>query len=247
MPQLSPLFDEVAAVIFDLDGVITDTASVHRAAWKQLFDDYLATRAPAPAQSAPFTEQDYLSYVDGKLRYDGVRSFLESRNIALPYGDPADPPDTETVCGLGNRKNAMFRSVLAEEGARVYSTSVTLIEQLRAAAVKTGCVSSSKNCRPILESVELLDLFDAIIDGTDAETRGIAGKPAPDTYLECAHQLGVAPIAAAIVEDAVSGVASGAAGGFRHVIGVNRGAGHDELLAAGATIVVDDLGEFLQD
>lgn len=219
---------------------------MHRAAWKQLFDDYLRDRADNTGEPfSPFTGQDYVSHVDGKLRYDGVRDFLESRGIMLPDGGPGDAPDTETVCGLGNRKNYMFRQKLAEDGARVYDTTVTLIERLRAASIKTGCVSSSMNCRLILDGVGLLPSFDAIIDGADAESRGIPGKPAPDTYLECASMLGIEPGAAAIVEDAISGVASGAAGGFGQVIGVNRGAGRDELLAAGATVVVNDLGEFL--
>jgi len=244
--RVDSLFESVDAVIFDLDGVITETASVHKRAWKQLFDGYLREQAATTAtEFVPFSSEDYVSYVDGKLRYDGVQSFLESRGIDLPYGSPDDSPDEETVCGLGNRKNEMFRRVLTEEGARVYPTTVTLIEGLRAASIRTGCVSSSKNCRPILDSVRLLDYFDAIVDGKDAEARGIAGKPAPDTYLDCARQLGVAADAAAIVEDAVSGVASGAAGGFRHVIGVDRGAGRDALLKAGATRVVDDLGELL--
>jgi beta-phosphoglucomutase family hydrolase len=244
--QISPLFDDIAAVIFDLDGVITDTASVHTAAWTQLFNEYLQQKAESDGTTfVPFTSDDYVAYVDGKLRYDGVKSFLESRDIHLPYGEPSDGADAETVCGLGNRKNEMFRRALDENGADVFPTSVTLVERLRSMSVKTGCVSSSKNCRLILESVDLLASFDAIIDGLEAESRGIPGKPAPDTYLECARLLGVEARAAAVVEDAISGVASGAAGGFGQVIGVNRGAGRSELLAAGATVVVDDLGELL--
>ncbi len=245
--QISSVFDGMAAVIFDLDGVITDTASVHTAAWTQLFNGYLEQRARSDGTDfVPFTGDDYVSFVDGKLRYDGVKSFLESRGIDLPYGDPSDSPDQETVCGLGNRKNGMFRRALDEEGAEVFPTTVTLIERLRSMSVKTGCVSSSKNCRLILGSVGLLASFDAIIDGRDAEEGGIPGKPAPDTYLECARRLGVEAGDAVVVEDAISGVASGAAGGFGQVIGVNRRAGRSELLAAGATVVVDDLGELLQ-
>jgi HAD superfamily hydrolase (TIGR01509 family) len=149
------------------------------------------------------------------------------------------------VCGLGNRKNDLFRRTLAEDGAQVFTTSVDLLDALRKAKIKTGCVSSSKNCRFVLESVALVGHFDDILDGNDAAARGLPGKPAPDTYLDCAQRLGVAPGAAAMVEDALSGVASGAAGAFRHVIGVDRGAGREQLLAAGATIVVDDLGELL--
>ena len=236
---------EVAAVIFDLDGVITDTASVHSTSWAALFNGYLAERAGEGGTYEPFDEQDYLAYVDGKPRYDGVQSFLESRGIHLPFGSPDDSPDEETVCGLGNRKNRLFRQTLAEGGAQVFTTSVDLLESLRRAGIKMGCVSSSKNCRFVLESVDLIGHFDDILDGNDAAERGLPGKPAPDTYLDCARRLAVAPSAAAMVEDALSGVASGAAGGFRHVIGVDRGAGAEALLAAGATVVVADLGELL--
>jgi beta-phosphoglucomutase family hydrolase len=235
---------DITAVIFDLDGVVTNTASVHMAAWKQLFDEYLSDRASG-GPFVPFTHDDYIAYVDGKLRYDGVQSFLDSRGIELPLGDPEDGPETETICGLGNRKNQMFHRVLKDQGAAVFPTTVAWIQRLRSETIKIGCVSSSANCRPILKSVDLLHLFDHIIDGIDARTQCLPGKPAPDTYVECARRLDTEPASSAIVEDAVSGVASGAAGGFRYVIGVNRGAGRDELVAAGATVVVDDLGEFL--
>ena len=244
MSAIPDLFaGDIDAVIFDLDGVITDTASVHSIAWKRLFDGYLAQAIGD--EFDPFTERDYLDFVDGKPRYDGVRSFLESRGISLPFGTPDDDPDTETVCGLGNRKNDLFRSTLAEDGAQVFSTSVDLLAALRNAGIKTGCVSSSKNCRFVLGSVGLVDQFDEILDGNDAASRGLPGKPAPDTYLDCARRLNADPAASAMVEDALSGVASGAAGGFRHVIGVDRGAGRDSLLSEGATVVVDDLGELL--
>jgi HAD superfamily hydrolase (TIGR01509 family) len=174
-----------------------------------------------------------------------VASFLESRGIELPWGDADDAPGAETVCGLGNRKNEFFRDTLAANGADVFPASVTLLHRLRDAGIATGCVSSSKNCRFVLESVDLLEAFDDVLDGTDAAERGLPGKPEPDTYLDCARRLGVGADRAAMVEDALSGVASGAAGGFRHVIGVDRGAGRDALLEAGATVVVDDLGEFL--
>lgn len=244
MADVPDLFDgSIDAVIFDLDGVITDTASVHAAAWKALFDGYLEDR-DGPGFVA-FDASDYLAHVDGKPRYDGVQSFLESRGIALPWGSPEDAPDDETVCGLGNRKNDLFNEVLAEEGAMAFPTSVELLDRLRIAHIARGCVSSSRNCRAVLESVGLLDHFEDILDGADAADRGLAGKPAPDTYLDCAKRLGAEPGRAAMVEDAISGVASGAAGGFRHVIGVDRGAGHEALFAHGATAVVDDLGELI--
>lgn len=244
MTDLPDLFDgTIDAVIFDLDGVITDTASVHADAWRALFDGYLEERE-GPG-FAPFEDADYLAYVDGKPRYDGVRSFLESRGIDLAWGSPEDPPDAETVCGLGNRKNDLFNAVLAQEGATVFPTSVELLERLDDAGIARGCVSSSKNCRAVLASVGLLDRFQDILDGNDAADRGLAGKPAPDTYLDCAGRLGAVPARAAMVEDAISGVASGAAGGFRHVIGVDRGAGHRALIEHGATVVVDDLGELI--
>ncbi len=236
----------VRAVIFDLDGVITDTASVHFGAWKELFDTQL--RAWAEANGTPFeafTRDDYLAYVDGKPRYDGVRSFLRSRGVDLPEGTSDDPPDRQTVRGLGNRKNDLFLRVLDEQGVQVYPTSVELLGRLRDAGVATGCVSSSKSCRFVLDRVGLLPQFDAIVDGNDAVDRQLAGKPAPDTFVACAGDLGVEPGAAIVVEDAISGVAAGAAGGFAHVVGVDRGAGRERLLAGGATVVVTDLGEFL--
>jgi beta-phosphoglucomutase family hydrolase len=244
---LPDLFDgTIGAVIFDLDGVITDTASIHGRAWKQMFDDELRRRAEADGTPfVPFEEADYLAYVDGKPRVDGVRSFVESRGIRLPEGTEDDPPDAITVHGLGRRKDQLFNQVLDRDGTEVFAGSLRLVGELRARGIRTGCVSSSKNCRPVLRSVGLLDHFDQIIDGIDAGERGLPGKPEPDTYLACARDLGVEPAHAAMVEDAVSGVASGAAGGFRHVIGVDRGAGHATLLASGATVVVDDLAELL--
>ncbi len=236
----------IDAVIFDLDGVITDTASVHTHAWKRLFDDVLRSHADRTDSAfVEFTDQDYLDHIDGKPRYDGVRAFLASRGMELPEGTPDDAADEQTVCGLGNRKNDHFRSILAAEGPVVFASSVRLVEALRSDAIKTGCVSSSKNCRFVLGAVGLLDHFDEILDGNDAAARGLPGKPAPDTYLDAARRLGTTPQRSVMVEDAISGVASGAAGAFAHVVGVDRGAGHQVLYDNGATIVVDDLDALL--
>lgn len=236
----------VDAVVFDLDGVITDTAGVHTHAWKQLFDEVLRDRSRETGEPfIEFTEQDYLDHVDGKPRYDGVRSFLASRGIEFIEGSPEDPPEARTVCGLGNRKNRYFREILETDGPVVFDSSVALVEALRDHGIGTGCVSSSRNCRFVLGTVGLLDHFDVIVDGNDAAERGLPGKPAPDTYLDAAGRLGTTPRRCVMIEDALSGVASGAAGGFAHVVGVDRGAGHQALYDNGATFVVDDLSELL--
>jgi beta-phosphoglucomutase family hydrolase len=241
LPDL--LASGIAAFLFDLDGVVTRTAAVHARAWKQLFDGFLAARAGG-APFMPFRlPEDYTGYVDGKPRYDGVRSFLEARGIDLPWGDPHDPPDALTVCGLGNRKDALFAEVMHRDGVEVFDGTVTLIRALRAKGRSIGCVSSSKNCRPVLERAGLTSLFDAIIDGNDLEREHLAGKPAPDTYLRGAALLGATPEQAAVIEDALSGVAAGRAGHFALVVGVDRGAGRAALLAAGADVVVGDLAD----
>jgi trehalose 6-phosphate phosphatase len=233
------------AVIFDLDGVVTRTASLHAAAWKQLFDAYLAARAAQRGEPfQPFdADADYHRYVDGKPRYEGVRSFLESRGIALHYGDPADPPERETVCGLGNRKNAIFQELLARGGVEIFESSVALIRDLKARGVKVALVSSSKNTSAVLESARLSDLFEVQVDGIEAARLGLKGKPHPDTFLEAARQLGVEPARAAVVEDAIAGVAAGRAGGFGLVIGVARSGDGAALQASGADVVVGDLAE----
>lgn len=229
----------IRAVIFDLDGVITHTATLHFAAWKALFDDFLRHRGTA----GEFTETDYVTFVDGKPRYEGVDSFLRSRGIALPWGDPAEPPGDGTVCGLGNRKNRLFNEMLRSHGVTVFDSSVTLVEDLRAHGIRAAVVSSSKNCRFILESAGLIGLFEVVIDGIYAAEHGLPGKPAPDTFLRAAELMGLRPDECAVVEDAVVGVQAGEAGAFRLVIGIDRGAGHQALAAGGADIVVDDLGE----
>jgi trehalose 6-phosphate phosphatase len=234
----------IDAFLFDLDGVVTRTATLHARAWKRLFDEFLSGAEGDPERLAPFRlPDDYLAWVDGKPRYEGVRSFLQSRVIELPWGDPKDSPDERTVCGLGNRKDRYFNEVLAQEGVEVYPTTIALIDKLRTRGVGTACVSSSKNCRPILERAGIIHLFDVIFDGRDLEREGLAGKPRPDAFLRAAERVGAVPVESAVVEDAVSGVAAGKAGGFGLVIGVDRGAGREALLAAGADVVVADLAE----
>jgi beta-phosphoglucomutase family hydrolase len=229
------------AVLFDLDGVITPTAIVHAAAWKRTFDAFLrATRGASPT---PFSEDDYLRYVDGRPRYDGVRTFLASRDITLPEGEPSDTPGFDTVCALGNAKNEMFNEVLAEDGVDPYPGSMALVDHLDTVGVRTAIVSSSANARAVLDAAGVSDRFEVIVDGIVARRRGLRGKPAPDAFLEAAEEMGVAAARAVVVEDAVSGVAAGRAGAFGLVVGVARGGDPDELAAAGADVVVGDLSE----
>lgn len=239
--------DRYDAVLFDLDGVITDTAAVHAQAWKTMFDEYLQQRAAREGEAfEPFTfEGDYKPYVDGKPRYDGVRSFLQSRGIDLPEGTPDDPPDAETVCGLGNRKNDLVNRIIDEEGVVVYDSSVQLMHQLRDAGIRLAVVSSSKNCVLVLKTAGLLDMFDARVDGVVAAERGLPGKPAPDTFLAAAAELGAPPERAVVVEDAISGVQAGRNGDFGLVIGVARHGDPEELHEHGADVVVSDLGAFV--
>jgi alpha,alpha-trehalase len=233
------------AVIFDLDGVITDTASVHAAAWKRMFDDFLsryAARQGVPFQ--PFEiETDYRLYVDGKPRLDGLRSFLGSRGIALSEGRPEDPPGAETIHGLGKRKNEDFLKQIREQGAEVYGSTVDLIHRIKKHGLKTAVISSSKSCAMILDSVNLSGLFDVRVDGVDAEILGIPGKPAPDIFLEAARQLKVKPERAVVIEDAISGLQAGRAGKFGLVVGIARTGGREPLLANGADVAVSDLSE----
>jgi trehalose-phosphatase len=233
------------AVLFDLDGVVTRTAKQHAAAWQELFDGYLRQRAARenmPVQ--PFdVGNDYRRYVDGKPRYDGVESFLRSRAINLPYGDPADSPGDETICGLGNKKDQIFRRLLESQGVEVFDSAVALIRRLRSHGFKTAIVSSSKNCAAVLEAAGLVDLFDARADGTDIARLRIKGKPAPDIFLLAAERLGIAPQRAAVVEDAIAGVQAGRNGRFQLVIGVASGGDPDALRDNGADVVVSDLGD----
>ena len=220
-------------VLFDLDGVITPTAEIHEDAWAELFAAY------------DFTPADYLQFVDGKPRYDGVRSFLASRDVTLPEGDPADPPGDDTVCAMGNKKNELFNVVLERDGISPYPGSADTLRLLENRHVPSAIVSSSKNAVPVLKAAGLADRFEIVVDGIVAADRGLAGKPAPDGYLLGAELLGVEPTRTVVVEDATSGVAAGAAGGFAVVIGVDRGAGADALLEHGATFVIADLAVLL--
>ena len=239
---LTPKFD---AVIFDLDGVITNTALVHAAAWKKMFDEYLKSREERFGE--PFREfthaGDYLPYVDGKPRYKGVASFLESRDIDLPFGDPSDGSDKETVCGLGNRKNIMFNKVLDQDGVEVYDSSVQMLKELKEAGVRIGVASSSKNCKPVLEKAGLLHYFETRVDGVVSAEIGLHGKPEPDIFTTACDHLGVAYHRSVVVEDAVSGVQAGKKGNFGLVLGVARENNIQELYVGGADLVVEDLGE----
>ncbi|MFQ5728979.1 MAG: trehalose-phosphatase [Waddliaceae bacterium] len=235
------------AVIFDLDGIITKTASIHAAAWKRMFDEFLENHAKK--EGIPFKpfdlDADYLEYVDGKPRYEGIKSFLESRNIELPMGNPDDPQEKHSICSLGNKKNQMFVDELEQHGVEVYDSTIELIKQLRKSGIKTALISSSKNCTPIIEKVGAAHLFDAKIDGIDSVTLGIKGKPAPDIFLKAAEALHVDPQYAVVVEDAISGVQAGRSGGFIMVIGVDRGDQSEALLQNGAHVVVKDLEEVI--
>lgn len=235
------------AAVFDLDGVITFTARIHAAAWKELFDTYMRERERR--FNEPFREfdsdADYRAFVDGKPRYDGVAAFLASRGIHLNRGTPADPPDRETVCGLGNRKNVLFGAKVQELGVDVDQDAVHFIRELRGSGVHVGLASSSKNAVPILRGVGLLDLFEAIVDGLVSEHTGLRGKPEPDIFLTCLREMdgSLDPKRAMVVEDAISGVQAGAAGGFGLVLGVDRGNDTEELLQHGANWVIRSFRE----
>ncbi len=237
----------VQACLFDLDGVLTQTAKTHAAAWKEMFDAFLRARAVRTGESfLPFDAvEDYNEYVDGKPRYDGVRSFLASRGIALPEGDPRDPPSAETIAGLGNRKNELVLALIHRDGVETYDGSVRYVHAVREAGLHRAVVSSSANCREVLEAAGIADLFEVRIDGLVAAREHLQGKPAPDTFLAAARALDVQPSQAAVFEDALAGVAAGRAGRFGFVVGVDRVGQADALRAHGADIVVSNLAELL--
>jgi len=238
----------ITACLFDMDGVITDTAGMHAAAWKEMFDAFLARwTARTGVAGPPFDIRvDYDDFVDGRPREDGTRSFLASRGIHLPEGDPSDPPDAETVWGLSNRKNEIIQSRIARDGVHVYASSIRYVETVRDRGIRRAVVTSSANAHRILSAAHITHLFDVVVDGVVIARAGLRGKPAPDALLEAAQQLGSAPAAAAVFDDALSGVAAGRAGGFRMVVGVDRSGQASALREHGADLVVSDLDELLR-
>jgi beta-phosphoglucomutase family hydrolase len=241
--------DGVLACLFDMDGVVTQTATVHAAAWKEMFDEFLSERAKATGtEFVPFDSgHEYDAYVDGKPRLDGTRSFLESRGIDLPEGNPDDPPGTHTLYGLSNRKNQMVLAKIAAGGVQVYDGTIAYIKAVRKADIRTAVVSASANTVQVLQSAGIEDLFDTRIDGVIAKERGLRGKPAPDTFLAAAQALNAPADRAVVFEDAQAGVAAGHAGHFALVVGVDRVGQAAQLKAHGADIVVKDLSELLGD
>ncbi|MDL9981007.1 HAD family hydrolase [Microbacterium sp. ASV49] len=229
------------AVLFDLDGVLTPTADVHMRAWRTLFEGLFAEWDITPA----YTDADYYAHLDGRTRYEGVASVLRSRDVELKWGDPSDAPDVKTVCGVGNRKNAEFARILREEGIAPYPGSLRVLDSLAAAGTPAAVVSSSKNAEEVLQAAGIRDRFPVVVDGIVAAREHLASKPAPDIFLYATKLLGVEPSRCIGVEDAISGVRSVAAGGFAAVVGVDRGVGAHALSAAGATVVVSDLDEFV--
>jgi beta-phosphoglucomutase family hydrolase len=238
----------IVACLFDLDGVLTQTAKVHAAAWKQMFDAFLlerSNRTGEPFQPFDLTT-DYAQHVDGKLRADGVRAFLASRSISLPEGSPDDPSSAQTVHGLGTRKNDLVLELLRLRGVDVYPDSIRYVEAVRQAGMRTAVVSASKNCREVLAAAAIEQLFEVRVDGVVADAEGLRGKPAPDMFLAAASRLGTEAARSAIFEDAVAGVEAGRAGGFGWVVGVDRVGQADVLRTRGANTVVNDLGELLE-
>ncbi|CAL9551349.1 putative protein [Actinosynnema sp. ALI-1.44] len=231
--------DGITACLFDLDGVLTSTAVLHRRAWRRTFDDFLRPRG-----EPPFAESDYVAYVDGRPRYDGVRTFLASRGITLPEGSPDDPPDRDTVHGVGNRKNELIDAIIRQEGVTPYPGTVRYLDAVHG-KLKVGVVTSSANATRVLDAADLTKYVQALVDGVVISRDGLRGKPAPDSFLAGAEALGVAPERAAVFEDALAGVAAGRAGGFGYVVGVDRAGQRAALLENGADVVVEDLAELL--
>lgn len=230
------------AVLFDLDGVLTPTAEVHMHAWQAMFEELFAAWDITP----PYTERDYFDHLDGKKRYDGVASLLRSRDVEVPWGSPSDPVTADTVCGIGNRKNAVFERVLRADGISPYPGSLRLLDVLAEAGTPVAVVSSSKNAEEVLAAAGIRDRFAVVMDGVIAERDHLASKPAPDVFVEAARMLEADPARCAAVEDAISGVQSAVAGGFGLVVGVDRGAGAQDLVDAGAHVVVTDLEDFVR-
>lgn len=245
MPNVIGLPDNVTACLFDLDGVLTGTAALHRAAWKETFDGFLERRDGAGFRE--FTETDYNDYVDGRPRFDGVRAFLASRGIELPEGPPDAPPSDDTVQGVGNRKNVRVQEIIAERGVSPYPGSVRYLEAAKRAGLRIGVVTSSANGAAVLDAADLTKFVEARVDGVVITERGLAGKPAPDSFIAGAQALGVQPEQAAVFEDALSGVQAGKAGHFGYVVGVDRANQADRLRANGADVVVTDLADLLED
>ena len=236
--QASLATGQIDALLFDLDGVLTPTSDLHRRAWRMLFEPILEAHG-----AEPYREEDYFDHIDGRPRFDGVRAVLESRGIHLPEKGPGD-----SIQALGEHKNMVFHQILSDCGISAYPGTQAYLDFLeKFPQVKLAVVSSSRNAQQILEMAALSDYFETVVDGTTATREGIAGKPAPDTYVRAAEILGTSPERSVVIEDAISGVQAGSAGGFMHTIGVNRGTGRQELLAAGATLVVDDLAELIGD
>ena len=233
--------EEIKACLFDLDGVVTRTAVVHAAAWKEMFDAFLREREGEDFR--PFDDHDYDEYVDGLPRADGVRTFLASRGIELPDGNPDDPPGAETVHGLGNRKNALVLEKIRTDGVEAYDDTLAYIRAARAQGLRTAIVSSSANCRDVLRAIDAEDLFDVRVDGVVAAERHLPGKPHPDTFLAAAHDLGLDAPRSAVFEDALAGMDAGRAGGFGYVVGLDRVGQADALYEHGADVVVKGLAE----
>jgi beta-phosphoglucomutase family hydrolase len=247
MTRVLGLPADIHALLFDLDGVLTQTAKVHAAAWKETFDEFLRKRAQeSGSEFVPFDKvADYDEYVDGKPREDGVRSFLESRGIGLPEGTPDDAPDAETIHGVGNNKNARVLKLIHDQGVEPYEGSVRYLREVQSAGLPRAVVSSSTNCHDVLKAAGIDTFFDTIVDGVVAERDHLHGKPAPDTFLAGAKALGIEPAHAVVFEDALAGVQAGRAGKFGYVVGVDRVGQRDALRAHGADVVVEDLAELL--